>query len=136
MNDRIYRVNELVTETDNLDLLDDVTRAYIAKKDELPFKVYVAGGDNYGKGLESYSKPHFHVIIENGSNVEKFKVLIPDDFSDKKLTIIGNFSDKKVIDTLIDWLDKDWQMRNHCSNLDKIKKQWSFLNSDNKYVIK
>jgi hypothetical protein len=69
MANRIYRVNELVTETDNLDLLDDVTRAYISKKDELPFKVYVAGGENYGKGLESYSKPHFHVIIEDDNKI-------------------------------------------------------------------
>jgi len=135
MSKRIYRVNELVTDTNNLDLLEDVSRAYIADK-SFQYKVYVAGGDNYGKGIESYSKPHFHIIIENNS-IEKFRILIPgnDWDSNKKLEILDNTTKdhSKVLDIIAKWLDEDWQNRNHLTNLNKIKQQWNFLNENNKY---
>ena len=141
MSERIYRVNELVSHSDNLDLLEDVARAYVAKRDELPFKVYVAGCDNYGNGLKKYKKPHFHVIIEGENILDKIRIYIPtrnEWLSNKKLIIcdfcLKNYDD--VLEILSKWLDTDWQNRGIRSNLENITFTWNELNDENHGVDK
>jgi len=128
----------LVTDTNNLDLLEDVSRAYIADK-SFPYKVYVAGGDNYGKGIESYSKPHFHIIIENNS-IEKFRILIPgnDWDSNKKLEILDNTTKdhSKVLDIIAKWLDDKNTTITNYRNLDIVRHEWNALNMYNVYTKK
>lgn len=139
MSKRIYRVNELVTNTDNLDLLADVNRYYLDDRDELPFKVYVAGGDNYGHGLEKYSKPHFHIII-NGENVNKLRINIPtlDEWKiNKNLKVVDNTFDdyEHIINKMIKWFDithnGSFGMTNNLENTIAV---WNMSNSENKNV--
>lgn len=140
MSGRIYRVNELVTDTDNLDLIGDISRYYVATKTELPFKLYVAGSENYGNGLEKYKKPHFHVIIEDGSNIEKMRINIPTikEWSDnKKLEVvfstISDYGD--ILDKISKWLDiKVKTTLGETNKLRDLIFTWNNANEENKNV--
>jgi len=142
MSKRIYRVNELVTDTNNLDLLEDINRYYLDDKDELPFKIYVAGGNNYGNGLEKYSKPHFHVIVYNINNIAKLRIDIPslEEWAiNKNLNVVeSNIKDYgHIIDKIIKWFDitqtGSFGITNNLKNTISI---WNMSNSDNKNVDK
>lgn len=138
---RIYRVEELVTNINNLDLLEDVNRGYVAFKDELPFLLYVAGCDDYGKGLEKYKRPHFHIHQTVGFLINKIIIYIPtlEEWKiNKKFDIFGNVNKKfeDITKILTEWFDKDWQNRNYCTNHEKIIKIWNNYNYYNKNVDK
>lgn len=140
MSKRIYRVNELVTSTDNLDLLDNITRYYLDDKNELPFKIYVAGGDNYGNGLEKYSKPHFHVIVDGIHNVEKLRINIPtlEEWNNNKNieVVYSTVKDyNHIIDKIIKWFDITQKGSfGITNNLKNTITMWNISNAGNKYV--
>lgn len=140
MSKRIYRVDELVTSTDNLDLLENITRYYLDDKNELPFKIYVAGGDNYGNGLEKYSKPHFHVIVDGINTVEKLRINIPtleEWNTNKNIEVV--YSTVKdynhIIDKIIKWFDITQKGSfGITNNLKNTITMWNISNARNKNV--
>ena len=138
-NNKVFKINELVTIDNNLDLLDNVDRCYIDTKNVLGFDVYVAGGDDYGNGLEKYSKPHFHVILRKDNDVFKYRFEIPsnDEFILKVIDsgLNGFKYIKDVENKLNKWLVLPSDYTPYNTNLKEIKIFWNHLNKYNKNLI-
>ena len=114
-------------------------------KDEIPYDVYVNGGDSYGTGRNEHGKPHFH-FADNMKNYSKFKlsVLIPtiEEWKNNKTLIISpkdssqsNWNGlNKEKNILIDWMSKNNSRNPRNSNLFVIINFWNTLNSNNNNV--
>ena len=134
-NDKVFKINELVTNDNNLDLKDNVDRCYIDTKGILGFDVYVAGGDLYGEGVEKYKTPHFHVIYRLGDDVFKYMIEIPNkdnmvikfiDYGLNGLLYIDMIKNK-----LIKWLNDKSDYSDVNTNLNEIQIFWNHLNNEN-----
>lgn len=111
---------------------------------DIPYDVYIYGGDSYGSGRNEHGDPHFHFADKIKGGDWHFSVLIPtiDQWNQRKELYISETSNgdynwtglKKQKRMLIEWLDKPNKILNSLSNLEFIRMQWNFLNTNNKNV--
>ena len=140
MSRKIFRINEFVTNDNNLDLDKDVNRYYVGDDSIFDFKMYVAGGVSYGNGLKKYKKPHFHIIIDKNFNFDKICIYIPTKeewIVDKRLVVvestIGDYDD--ILIKITTWIDIEHIGSFGVStNLDVLISMWNLSNQGNKNV--
>ena len=111
---------------------------------DIPYDVYIYGGDSYGSGRNEHGDPHFHFADKIKGGDWHFSVLIPtiNQWNQRKELYISETSNgdynwtglKKQKRMLIEWLDKPNKILNSLSNLEFIRMQWNFLNTNNKNV--
>lgn len=139
----IKRINELVNAgIIKHDSIFEMARINDLK--ELPYDVFVYGGDSYGSGRNEHGEPHFHFADKIKGGNWSFSVLIPtvDQWIQNKELYIYETSNgdynwtglKKEKKMLIEWLDKPNKDLNLYTNIEIIRQQWNILNSDNKNV--
>ena len=118
--------------------------AMINDPKELPFDVFVYGGDSYGSGRNEHGDPHFHFADKIKGGKWQFSVLIPtvEQWNQNKELYISETSNgdwnwtglRKEKKLLINWLDKPNNNLNLYTNLEIIRQHWNILNTDNKNV--
>lgn len=111
---------------------------------DIPYDIYIYGGDSYGSGRNEHGDPHFHFADKIKGGDWHFSVLIPtiNQWNQRKELYISETSNsdynwtglKKQKRMLIQWLDKPNKILNSLSNLEFIRMQWNFLNTNNKNV--
>jgi len=111
---------------------------------ELPYLVYVYGGNSYGAGRKEHGEPHFHFMDKINDGKFKLSILIP---NQKELDLINDLiiieedssqinwnGLKKEKQTLLEWLNKMNIDVPTITNLKMIITQWNILNRENKNV--
>jgi hypothetical protein len=138
----IKKINELKT---GIILHDPILEmARINDPNQLPFDVFVYGGDSYGSGRNEHGDPHFHFADKIKGGNWQFSVLIPtvEQWAQSKELYISETSNgdynwkglRKEKKMLTDWLDKPNKDFELYSNIEVIRREWNLLNSDNKNV--
>jgi hypothetical protein len=138
----LKRINELKVEIITHDPVLEMARINDPK--ELPYDVFVYGGDSYGTGRNEHGNPHFHFADKIKDGEFHFSVLIPtvEEWKQNKELYISETSNgdynwsglKKQKKLLIEWLDKTNKFDIDKTNLEFIRLQWNVLNVDNKNV--
>lgn len=139
----IKRINELVNAgIIKHDSIFEMARINDLK--ELPYDVFVYGGDSYGSGRNEHGEPHFHFADKIKGGDWQFSIFIPtvDEWNQNKDLYIYETSNgdyswngfKKEKKLLIEWLDKSNKDLDLYKNIEIIRQQWNILNSDNKNV--
>jgi hypothetical protein len=138
----LNRINELKVGIITHDPVLEMARINDPK--ELPYDVFVYGGDSYGTGRNEHGNPHFHFADKIKDGEFHFSVLIPtvEEWKQNKELYISETSNgdynwsglKKQKKLLIEWLDKTNKFDIDKTNLEFIRLQWNVLNVDNKNV--
>ncbi len=138
----LKRINELKVGIITHDPVLEMARINDPK--ELPYDVFVYGGDSYGTGRNEHGNPHFHFADKIKGGEFHFLVLIPtvEECKQNKELYISETSNgdynwselKKQKKLLIEWLDKTNKFDIDKTNLEFIRLQWNVLNVDNKNV--
>ena len=138
----LKRINELKVGIITHDPVLEMARINDPK--ELPYDVFVYGGDSYGTGRNEHDDPHFHFADKIKGGKFHFLVLIPtvEEWKQNKELYISETSNgdynwselKKQKKLLIEWLDKTNKFDIDKTNLEFIRLQWNVLNVDNKNV--
>jgi hypothetical protein len=138
----LKRINELKVGIITHDPVLEMARINDPK--ELPYDVFVYGGDSYGTGRNEHGDPHFHFADKIKGGKFHFSVLIPtvEEWKQNKELYISETSNgdynwselKKQKKLLIEWLDKTNKFDIDKTNLEFIRLQWNVLNVDNKNV--
>jgi len=138
----LKRINELKVGIITHDTVLEMARINDPK--ELPYDVFVYGGDSYGTGRNEHDDPHFHFADKIKGGKFHFSVLIPtvEEWKQNKELYISETSNgdynwselKKQKKLLIEWLDKTNKFDIDKTNLEFIRLQWNVLNVDNKNV--
>jgi len=118
--------------------------AQVNDPNDIPYDIYIYGGDSYGSGRNEHGEPHFHFADKIKGGDWQFSILIPtvEEWSQRKDLYIYETSNgdynwtgfRKEKKMLIDWLDKPNKFDTDKSNLEFIRMQWNFLNINNKNV--
>jgi len=104
---------------------------------EIPYNVYVYGGNSYGKGRNEHGEPHFYVYNKSKKLQVIFKIPSTNQWKNKKELIIieNNFKNVKTVENIIiDWLDDNNEEQIKLTNLELIRYLWNTLNKENKNV--
>lgn len=138
----LKRINELKVGIITHDPVLEMARINDPK--ELPYDVFVYGGDSYGTGRNEHGDTHFHFADKIKGGKFHFSVLIPtvEEWKQNKELYISETSNgdynwselKKQKKLLIEWLDKTNKFDIDKTNLEFIRLQWNVLNVDNKNV--
>jgi hypothetical protein len=138
----IKKVNELRT---GIILHDPILEmAQVNDPKDIPYDIYIYGGDSYGSGRNEHGYPHFHFADKIKGGDWQFSVFIPTvgEWKQNKELYIYEASNgdytwngfRKQKKMLIGWLDKPNKFDSGKSNLEFIRMQWNFLNTNNKNV--
>jgi hypothetical protein len=131
------KINEYLNH--NSDLIVEMARI---NGEELPYLVYVYGGNSYGSRNE-HGEPHFHYMDKMNDGKFKLSIKIPSKLEwnyIKDLIILPDSSQnnwnklKKEKKMLIEWLDIKNNDVPELTNFQFIIVQWNVLNKENKNV--
>jgi hypothetical protein len=142
MKKRIHtKINEYLNSHDDVDMIVEMARI---NGNELPYLVYVYGGNSYGKGRNEHGEPHFHFMDKMNGGKFKLSILIPSKLnwsSSKDLIILPDDSTqidwsglKKEKRMLIEWMDLKNTDEPDLTNYQAIRFSWNSSNKDNKNV--
>jgi len=138
----IKKINELKLGIITHDPVLEMARINDIK--EIPYDIFVYGGDSYGSGKNEHGDPHFHFADKIRGGDWHFSILIPtvEEWNQSKELYISETSNgdynwtglRKEKKMIIEWLDKPNKDFELYSNLEVIRSEWNILNTDNKNV--
>ena len=138
----IKKINELKLGIITHDPVLEMARINDIK--EIPYDIFVYGGDSYGSGRNEHGDPHFHFADKIREGDWHFSILIPtvEEWNQSKELYISETSNgdynwtglRKEKKMIIEWLDKPNKDFELYSNLEVIRREWNILNTDNKNV--
>lgn len=121
-----------------------IEMATISDLSDIPYVIFVNGGNSYGSGRNEHGDPHFHFTDNIKGGKWQFSVLIPtveewkqskelyiSESSTGKFTWNGLKKEKKL---LIEWLNSKNKNLKKYTNIEVIRFEWNTLNKDNKNV--
>ena len=138
----IKKINELKLGIITHDPVLEMARINDIK--EIPYDIFVYGGDSYGSGRNEHGDPNFHFADKIRGGDWHFSILIPtvEEWNQSKELYISETSNgdynwtglRKEKKMIIEWLDKPNKDFELYSNLEVIRREWNILNTDNKNV--